>query len=312
MSNTSGTVASNKFWAVLAGGFFAVWFIVGLGWGLIWLCAAASYGLFQWRAWAGVVFAAMAAAVFATPPLFDQTVLDEQVATIEAQEVSIPPIDVTGRTIPFVVGTRYLPWDCSNSCRAVAEYGTADAVYFGHDRSLDLRFGNGPIDLIGREIHSFPAPIAPGLPSETRSTPTVLPGTVDCIVVENPSSTSSTSSTSSALATLVPDVPIYGGIYATNSLWVEYIMFEGGDLSVFDPTSQTPLVTRFDYTRHSHTFPSLPLLALGDIDFTHQHNPDLSWRVNANTREVAQSCAGRTSAPIIAPARLYWSKPRWL
>lgn len=224
--------------------------------------------------------------------MFDEAVLTAQIAQIEAQERSVPSIDMTGRVILFVGGLRYLPWDCPDLCRAVVGNGTADAVYFGHNRSLDLRYGNGPIDLTGGVIHTFPAPFASNLPPETRSTPTALPETVDYIVVEHPSFTPA------ARAALVPDVPTYdGGVFATNSLWVEYLVFEDGDLSAFDRTTHIPIVTRIDYNRQSHTFPCLPHVALGDIDFSHQYNPGLSQRVNANARELGAILCGPEARP---------------
>lgn len=132
--------------------------------------------------------------------MFDEAVLTAQIAQIEAQERSVPSIDMTGGV-----------------------------------------------------IHTFPAPFASNLPPETRSTPTALPETVDYIVVEHPSFTPA------ARAALVPDVPTYdGGVFATNSLWVEYLVFEDGDLSAFDRTTHIPIVTRIDYNRQSHTFPCLP------------------------------------------------------
>lgn len=289
MPNASGSPHANRILAIVVGGFFAAWFLIGLPWGLIWLAGFATYAIFQWKVWAGIIFGVLAAAFFIGPAAMDERVLESQLAQIEAQERSVAPIDLTGRSVLFVGGSRYLPWDCSDLCRALVEYGNADAVYFGHNRSLDLRFSGTPIDLTDRVIHMFPYPLDPGLPEDTPSVE-VSPGEIDYVILEGPYFSRDVE------GQVLPDVSPYG-IYPANTLWVEYMVFEAGDLRAFNPLEQEPLITRFEYNRYSHTFPGLPFLPLGDIDFSHQHDPGLTQWVSANGREVGAMLCGPVERP---------------
>ncbi|WP_224815130.1 hypothetical protein [Hasllibacter sp. MH4015] len=289
MPKPAGPSRAPLFWIIALGGLVAVVLVLGLGWGLVWLLGLCAYGLSRISMALGVAFGIAAAALVAAPPILDQRVLDAQIAAIEAHEVSMPPIDLTGAHVLFVGGSRYTPHDCSDLCRAVAEFSPADAVYFGHGRSLDLRFGDGPVDLLDRVIHTFAEPLIPGLPADTPSVP-AIPERIDYVVMDH------ASLAPRAEAEILPDVPTYG-VFPTNTLWMEYIVFEAGDLTAFDPVALTPLVTRFEYSRHSHVFGGLPFTPLGDIDFSHAHDPGLSWRVSANTREVGAILCGPEGRP---------------
>lgn len=120
-------------WAIIALGLF---FFVGLGFSLIWICALGVYFAFRSGVFWGVLAGAAYAVVFFGLPLIDGQVFQHQLAKARANDISAAPVDLTGKTVLFVgSSTRYHPVACSNLCQTLVLNGTAKAVYFGQGTS---------------------------------------------------------------------------------------------------------------------------------------------------------------------------------
>ena len=272
--------------AIWLGGSIGITLLGGLAFGLLFFLLFAAWLVAQWKPWAGI---AMAIAVFVSffgPAMVDQAVFDRQLAEIRAQEVTSEPLDLTGQTVLFMgMSGRYHPVDCSDLCRNIAAYGGAEAVYFGFDRSLDLRSSGTPLDLLDRDIRQFAGPLQ-DWPVEGTPIVPATPERIDYVVFQG----SFRSATLSEAAQ--PAVSSYGGLFRFDTIFDEYAIYAVDDATAFDIQSAEPLFTRFEVTRHRATVPGLPFLLLGDRTYDHRYGPGQSQWNTLNTRDAARFLCG--------------------
>ncbi|MEJ6388370.1 hypothetical protein [Gymnodinialimonas ulvae] len=272
--------------AIWLGGSVGIALFAGLVFGLLFFLLFAAWIVAKWKAWAGIALAGIVLVAFFGPAVVDQTVFDRQLAEIRAQDVTTDPLDLTGRTVLFVgMSGRYHPVECSDLCRNIAAFGGAQAVYFGFDRSLDLRVSGPPLNLLDREIRQFTGP-PQDWPVEGAPIERVTPERIDYVVFEG-------NFRSAALQDeMHPEVSSYGGLFPFDTIFGEYAIYAVDDPTAFDILSAEPLFTRFEVTRHRATVPGLPFVLLGDRTFDHRYASGQSQWNTLNTRDAAAFLCG--------------------
>jgi len=238
-------------WLIGAGGLFV---LLGLGWAILWSAACGVVRLFRWNIIAGAVAAAAAVAAFIAPPMLDERVWAQQLDATRAMEIDGDPIDLTGKSVLFVGGSTYAPLMCSLLCQNIALYGPAEAVYFGHDRSLDLDWTYAPLDLTDRVIHRFPDGMQGPTPVRDGSVP-ATPDKIDYVVVEGGTTRDERERLSAELSK-----PLFR---LTARYQVRIFAVDGG--RDFDPTTQDPVFSQLELSRYGLTFPYLPGLQGGQL-----------------------------------------------
>lgn len=258
---------------------------VALIWAIVWTFGFGIYLLFRWEPIMGISLGVLMILTLFVPPLIQDRIFERQMQAVHQRETHADPLDMTGKAVLFLGSSPYMPFDCTDLCRTLAEFGAAEAVYFGHDRSLSFEFGHGPIDLTARDIRTYPSPVEPGLPDRSPVI-SAKPVHIDIVVVQYGIFLPD------LREELLGDLPGYEFLFPFENLHLQYMIYEPDDPKAFDVRTDPLLFSRIETVRRRFMIPYIPGLALGELDFTHQHIPGASRFVDRNDRDAAAFLCG--------------------
>lgn len=262
---------------------------VGLGWVILWGIACGIHLLFQKDRQRGGIAAALFVLIFFVPYVVQDPVFARQMQAIHDQELSPPPIDLTGKRVLFIGQDVNQKADCYGLCQTIALFGAADRVYFGYDRSLVPIIGDKQIDLTERDIRTYQLPFAQGPLSNT---PIIKakPNGFDLIVVYSPY-------VEAGRRAELLDPPSSLGLFPVGNIYTEYLIYAPSNPLVLDPANDELLFSRFMVDRYRLGMPPIPGLATGTLDQSHKRSPDDPYWYSQNRQDATDYLCGPVEEP---------------